>query len=218
MHHEFWHERWQRNQIGFHQDQVNLYLRHFWPAAGMPAAGRVFVPLCGKSRDMAWLRQQGYEVVGVEISEIAVRDFFAELELVPAQRESGPFLCYEAAGYMLLCGDFFALEAADLGVVTAVYDRASLIALPPDMRRRYAMQMRKLVPAGVRTLLVAFEYPQREMDGPPFSVAEQEVAELYADANEIALLCDEDILEREPRFRDKGVGRLHEKVYLLTRK
>lgn len=218
MQHDFWHERWQRQQIGFHQEAINPYLQRFWREAGMPAAGRVFVPLCGKSRDMVWLRAQGCEVVGVEISEIAVRDFFAELGLVPVQRESGAFLYFEAAGYTLLCGDFFALTAQDLGPLAAVYDRASLVALPPDMRPQYAAHMLQLVPPGIRTLLVAFEYPQQEMDGPPFSVTQREVADLYAEAHAIALLCDADILAQEPRFRDKGVSRLHEKVYLLTRK
>lgn len=218
MQHDFWHERWQRQQIGFHQDAINPYLQQFWREAGMPVAGRVFVPLCGKSRDMVWLREQGCEVVGVELSEIAVRDFFAELKLVPQERDSGSFRCYEAAGYTLLCGDFFALTAQDLGPLAGVYDRASLVALPPEMRQRYAAHMLQLMPHGIRTLLVAFEYPQQEMEGPPFSVEAGEVADLYAAAHDMALLYDADILAREPRFRDKGVSRLHEKVYLLTRK
>lgn len=218
MHHDFWHERWQRRQIGFHQDEPNPYLQRFWPAAGMPDGGRVFVPLCGKSRDMLWLRQRGYEVVGVELSEIAVREFFAENGLASTQRQVGAFSCHAAVGYTLLCGDFFALTPADLGAVAAVYDRAALIALPPELRRRYAAHMLRLVPPGMHTLLVAFEYPQQEMEGPPFCVTEEEVAALYGESCAIMRLHDEDILVREPRFRDKGVSRLHEKVYLLTRR
>ncbi len=218
MHHDFWHERWQRGQIGFHQGEVNPWLQRFWPSLKVPAEGRVFVPLCGKSQDMAWLRQQGHGVVGVEISEIAVRNFFAELGLAPEKRETDGYVSYEAAGYQLLCGDFFALKMEMLGAFAAIYDRASLIALPSDMRQRYAAKMLRLAPSGMQTLLVAFEYPQHEMEGPPFSVNEAEIALLYAASAKIALLHDADILEQEPRFRAKGVTRLHEKIYLLTRR
>lgn len=217
MEHDFWHERWQLNQIGFHQGAVNPYLQRFWDAAAMLAAGRVFVPLCGKSRDMVWLREQGYEVVGIELSEIAVRAFFAENGLVPDERRLGPFACFEAEGYRLLCGDFFESTPEHLGSIAAVYDRAALVALPASMRERYVNHMRELVSRGVRMLLVTFEYPQHEMDGPPFSVSEEEVASLCGGAFDVALLHAEDILAREPRFRDKGVSRLQEKVFILTR-
>lgn len=215
---DFWHERWQLNQIGFHQSAINPYLQRFWTAAATPARGRIFVPLCGKSRDMVWLREQGYEVVGIELSEIAVRDFFTENGLAPSERRLEPFTCFEAQGYQLLCGDFFELTVEHLGGIAAVYDRAALVALPPAMREHYVSHMRGLVPPSVQTLLVTFDYPQHEMNGPPFSVTEQEVAALYGDAFDIALLHEEDILAREPRFRDKGVSRLQEKVFVLTRR
>lgn len=217
MESNFWHERWQRNQIRFHQGEINPYLTRFWPETAA-LEGRVFVPLCGKSRDMVWLREQGLEVVGIELSEIAIRDFFSENGLKPDERTLGPFTCFEAQGYTLLCGDFFDLTSDHLGGVTAVYDRAALIALPPTMRQRYADHLLRLLPCGTRTLLVTFEYPQQEMDGPPFSVTEQEVVKLYDAECSIERLHKEDILAREPRFRDKGVTSLEEKVYLLTRR
>lgn len=213
----FWHERWQRRQIGFHQDDVNPWLERYWPALGA-GPGAVLVPLCGKSRDMAWLRAHGHEVVGVEISELAVREFFAEQGLVPREFDAGPFHCLAAGGYRIFCGDFFALSTELAGPITAVYDRAALIALPPEMRVRYAAHLAGLLPQGHPALLVAFEYPQPEMEGPPFAVLEDEVEELHAAGYDIRLLHDADILDQEPRFRDKGVSRLHEKVYCLTRR
>jgi len=77
---QFWHERWQRNETGWHQREINAHLQDFWPQLQQPAGGRVLVPLCGKSRDLLWLRAQGHAVLGVEISPIAVREFFAENE------------------------------------------------------------------------------------------------------------------------------------------
>ncbi|GBG15429.1 thiopurine S-methyltransferase [Novimethylophilus kurashikiensis] len=217
MHHEFWHERWALKQIGFHQEDINPYLMRFWPALGV-TGGRVFVPLCGKSRDMIWLREQGFDVVGVELSEVAVREFFEENGLVPVETEVLNFRRFEAGGYVLWCGDLFSLNHALLGEISAVYDRASLVALPPDMRGQYAAKLTDLLVPRTPTLLIAFEYPQHQMDGPPFSVTTDEVHALYGEHSDIELLHEENILSRESRFQAKGLERLVEKVYRLTRK
>lgn len=216
MHADFWHERWQRNQIGFHQQSFNPYLQQYWPALGAAAGSRVFVPLCGKSGDMLWLRAQGHEVIGVELSPLAVAAFFEENGLAASVRTQGPFEVHEVDGLAIYCGDVFALAPDDLAGVDAMYDRAALIALPPAMRPVYAAKLRQLLPSGTRTLLVAIEYDQAEMDGPPFSVPETEVHALYASDCAIERLCADDILDAEPKFRDKGLTRLQEKVYALT--
>lgn len=213
---DFWHERWQLGQTGFHQAEINRHLQQFWPQLQAAPGGTVFVPLCGKSADMLWLRAQGHAVIGVELSPLAVRVFFAEHGLQAAVRQQGAFDVHEADGLRLYCGDFFDLCAEDLAGVAAVYDRASLIALPPHMRPAYAGHMRRLARPGTRVLLVAFEYPQHEMDGPPFSVSEAEIRSLYGGDCAIELLHAEDILDHEPRFRERGITRLQEKVYLLT--
>lgn len=213
---DFWHERWQLNQIGFHQPDTNPYLQQFWPQLGVAPGSRVFVPLCGKSRDLLWLRAQGHAVVGVELSELAVQAFFEENRLVASVRPQGGFKVYEAVGIRLYCGDFFALTAADLAGVGAVYDRASLVALPPKMRPDYARHMLSLLAPGTKTLLVSFDYPQQEMQGPPFSVDEAQVRALYADQCAVRLLLAADILAQESRFRERGVTRLQEKVYALA--
>ncbi|HQR51038.1 MAG TPA: thiopurine S-methyltransferase [Methylophilaceae bacterium] len=216
MLHDFWHDRWQNNQIGFHQGEANAWLQQFWPALAVAPGSRVFVPLCGKSSDMLWLRAQSYAIVGVEISRLAVEAFFAENGMPVTVSTQGEFSVYESDGIRLYCGDYFALTAQHLDGVCAVFDRASLIALPPEMRAGYARHMRQLLPPGSQTLLVAFEYPQAEMQGPPFSVQEEEVRALYAAHCDITLLHVADILAQEPRFRDKGLSRLQEKVYALT--
>ncbi len=213
---DFWHERWQQNQIGFHQEAINLHLQQFWPQLGIVPGNGVFVPLCGKSGDMLWLRAQGHTVVGVELSQLAVQAFFSENGLRATASTQGRFSLFEADGIRLYCGDFFDLAAEDLANVRAVYDRASLIALPPEMRPTYAAHMQQLLAAGTRMLLVAFEYPQHEMNGPPFSVQEAEVRALYGGFCTIELIHAIDILAQEARFRDRGVSRLQEKVYLLT--
>ena len=52
MKHDFWHERWLRDEIGFHQQAFNTHLQEFWRSLGLPSDAGVFVPLCGKTLDL----------------------------------------------------------------------------------------------------------------------------------------------------------------------
>ncbi|QPK63817.1 thiopurine S-methyltransferase [Methylomonas sp. LL1] len=213
---EFWHQRWQLNQIGFHNEEINPHLQNYWPALRVAPGSRIFVPMCGKTNDMLWLLARDYDVIGVELSPLAVQAFFDENRLTPTISEHGRFRIHRVDGLSIYCGDFFDLSADDLAGVSAVYDRASLVALPPGMRLAYAEHMQNLLAAGTQTLLVSFDYPQQEMPGPPFSVQAPEVHALYKQCNRVELLYTEDILEREAHFRDKGLSRMREQVYLLT--
>ncbi|MDD2701801.1 MAG: thiopurine S-methyltransferase [Sideroxydans sp.] len=215
---EFWLERWERAEIGFHQDEINPYLLKYWPDLKAEQGGEVFVPLCGKSLDMVWLRGHGHAVLGVELSVIAVHDFFSEQGKSPVHTQTAKFEQCEADGIRILCGDFFDLDKADLANVRAVYDRASLVALPPEMRERYARHLVDILPAGTKVLLVTFDYPQEEMPGPPFAVSADEVHALYDRYAQIRLLEQVDILEREPRFKARGVTRMQENIFLLSLK
>lgn len=213
---DFWHQRWENNQIGFHQQEINSHLQRFWSHLALPTKSRVFVPLCGKSRDMLWLREQGHPVLGVEISPHAVADFFSENRLdaeVSELREGLQRWAFD--DLVILCGDLFTLQSDDLADCQAVYDRASLIAMPPSMRPDYVSKMRALFPTPRPGLLVTMEYPQDEMKGPPFSVDEAEVRDYYADQYRISHILKLDILAENHRFRERGVSHLHERVYLL---
>ncbi len=218
---EFWHERWETNQLGFHQTEPNPQLREYWPKLGLPSGSRVFVPLCGKSLDMIWLREAGHPVVGVEISPIATRDFFAQANVVPRAISSSDagddlVLC-SGGGYDLYCGDFFALGTDPLADVRAVYDRASLIALPREMRIRYAYHLDKVLPTSVSILLLTVEYDSSRMKGPPHSVLASEVEGLFGESFEIECLWSSGPEEPGPRFRERGLDSWTEKAWRLTR-
>ena len=213
---EFWLERWERSEIGFHQDEINPYLVQYWPELPCLRGSEVFVPLCGKSMDMVWLRQQGNFVLGVELSAIAVRNFFHEQGMSPERVSGGKFDNYIADGICLSCGDFFDLRKEDMAQVSAVYDRASLVALPPNMRESYARHLVDILPPGTKILLVTFDYPQSEMQGPPFAVSVNEVEALYGKYADIRLLAQEDALVQNPRFKQRGVTRMEESIFLLT--
>lgn len=180
MNPDSWFASWREGRIGFHEGAPNTFLAcHEARLAGLH---RVLVPLCGKAEDLAFLASRGHEVIGVELVEDAVRAFFAEHDLTPAITRRGGLAVYTAGAITVLAGDVFTVTRTDVGTIDAVYDRAALIALPPDVRPRYVAHLRMLIPAGTPGLLVTLEYPQDQMTGPPFAVPEPEVRALYARA------------------------------------
>jgi thiopurine S-methyltransferase len=214
---EFWHERWRGGQIGFHQPAVDRSLREQWPVLGLASGSSVFVPLCGKSLDLLWLRDQGHSVTGVELSAVALESFCMENGIPAMRRTLDHFDVYQAANLQLYCGDFFALTPPLLGAVTAVYDRAALISWIAELRAGYVAHISALTRPGTQTLLVTLEYPQTQMKGPPFSVTADDVEHLYARNHAIQELSRHDVLATEPRLRSRGVTQLHEVSYRLTR-
>jgi thiopurine S-methyltransferase len=215
MNEDFWLVRWKEQKTGFHQHEVNAHLRDFWPRLELAAGDRVFVPLCGKSTDMIWLRQRGHRVLGIELSPVAVAAFFSENGLVHTRRTEGKFEVYETEDIRILCGNFFDLGAADLAGVRGVYDRAALIALPPEMRVRYAAHMTEMVGEGTRMLLLTLEYPQAEMEGPPFSVSPEEVDRLYGARADVRRLARDAVLAEEPALAERGLTALHAGAFLV---
>jgi len=215
MNPDFWHARWLKGEIGWHENEVNAHLATHWPLLAASPGARVLVPLCGKSLDLLWLAGEGHRVLGVEISPLAVDAFFSENNLTPEITEEPPFLRYRAAELEVLCGDFFDLTAAHLEGVAAVYDRASLIAMPPDMRPRYAQHLAELLRTDVRMLLITMDYDQSEMSGPPFSVSEDEVRNLLGDQFGIERAAQADVLADYDAFQQRGLTGLLEQVYVL---
>jgi thiopurine S-methyltransferase len=215
---EFWQERWRAAQTGFHQFSVERNLQAFWPTLKLAANAGVFVPLCGKSLDLEWLRERGHAVSGVEISTIAVEAFFMERGILARRRVLGEFDLYEAESLRLFRGDFFALTPALLGNAAAIYDRGALISWIPEMRARYVQHILALTTRGAQTLLIVVEFPQAQMAGPPFPVTEDDIERLYGGDHAIEQLSRQDILDIEPRLRARGLTELREVCYRLTRK
>lgn len=211
---DFWNQRWQTSQIGFHTSSPHWALETHWPGLNLPAADTVLVPLCGKSLDMRWLRERGHPVTGIELNPIAVHDFFAEWQRPPqtAVPTQPALKGLEACGVRLWQGDFFAFQTEQ--PYRAFYDRAALIALPPEMRREYASKLRACLADGAIGLVVSLEYEQSQKDGPPFSVSFDEVSRIPGFDSEA--LERRDVLADSPNFQSRGISSLHETVYRLT--
>lgn len=218
MQHDFWHERWRTGQTGFHRATAHTFLERWWPTLEVPTDARVYVPLCGKSLDMAWLAGRGHAVAGSELSPIAIGDFFASQGLAPHVGNHASYVVHAAGPYEILQGDALALTTAELGPVQAAYDRAALHALPPPMRADYARSFAALLPAGARVLLIALEYPQHLVDGPPFSVQRDEIDRLYGDTFTVQELERVELVDQNPRLAEAGVRKLQEVAYRMERK
>lgn len=218
---DFWRERWNKGVTGFQQQYINPYLGYYYGENGPPPdlrrTLRVFVPLCGKSKDLRWLSVNGFDTIGVECSRLAVEDFFSEHQLEFSRSNRNNHISYKAENLEILLGDFFTLQTEDVGDVTDIFDRAALIAFPQSMRGQYVTKITQLQAPGTRTLLITLSYPQLEMAGPPFSVSEDEVHDRYGDNYSIDKLVAKNIIEDEPRFKDRGLTSLTETAYKLTR-
>lgn len=219
MEREFWLERWTRQEIGFHQQEINPWLIRHWETLALPAGSAVFVPLCGKSLDMRWLESRGHSVIGVELAETAVRGFYeAGKEACLSERQRRLVRHRNPAGTITLyCGDVMELTGLELRGVTGVFDRAALIALPPLQRAHYADHVLRVIPDGAQILLVTLEYPQDRIDGPPHSVPEAEVRALYGGRCRIERLGDERACAVPPRFAEAGVDSAVEVAYRLIK-
>ena len=214
MRDEFWHEKWATNEIGFDQANPNPLLRRHFSILDLPLGSCIFVPLCGKSIDMMWLVQQGYHIVGGELSSIACKAFFEEQGIPVTVTQIEHFTQYHSPQVTLLAGDLFYLSREVLGEVHAVYDRAALVALPQATRQRYADFLTQLFQPNIPMFLISFTYDQNSMQGPPFSVDSNEVRSLYGANFEIQLLSDEAV-KIASHLQVKGLTRASEQVYCL---
>jgi thiopurine S-methyltransferase len=221
---EYWQKRWREGRIGWHHEAVMPLLEKHWPARDVPRGTRVLVPLCGKSLDMLWLSQQGLHVFGVDVSPIAIESFVAENHLHARTHDEAGGRRYEIAGASdngsieIVNGDVFDVDESAIARCNAFYDRAALIAMPAPMRRRLADEVYVQLPAGSAGLIITLDYPEGEMEGPPFSVDDAEVHRLFDRQWNIERLERRDILASQPSFSEKGVTALHTAVYALTRR
>ena len=213
----FWIEKWKKSEIGFHKSDIDTNLMQFWSCLGLKPGQQVFVPLCGKSLDMVWLAGQGHKVIGVELSPLACEAFFADNNLTPQRFREGAFEVWSADEIRILQGDFFDLGWEHLADCAGVYDRASLVALPPEMRERYVPHLTAILPLAAEMLLLTMEFDQAQRPGPPFAIIEAEVRTLYEPAYEVKLLHTQDSFSPHSHLARQGLTSLEEKVYQIVR-
>jgi len=187
MNNEHWLERWEEKNIGFHEESINsLLIKHF-KTLNLSRNSRVFVPLCGKTTDISWLLMLGHDIVGVELSEIAVKELFEELHILPKISKLNNIIHYHTTGIDIFVGDIFDIDASMVGKIDAIYDRAALVALPKEVRIKYTQHLRELS-NNAPQILFCCEYDQNLMKPTPFSIEQEEIEEHYKSHYKIKLL------------------------------
>lgn len=219
MDHEFWHERWAKKEIGFHEGSVNEYLYKHWAELTDSSDATVLVPMCGKAHDMWWLHDRGHPVIGVELSDVACKDFFEEGQEKAKVHPGEPFNRFSHDDLELWNGDFFQLVPDDLKHVRLVYDRAALIALPPGMRQDYVEHLTAVTPENTRIMLITLDYDgDGKPNSPPFNVSDDEVHRLYSADYSIEHIHTQSLEKDHPLAKRKGFSWATESVFRLARK
>ncbi|EED92485.1 methyl transferase [Thalassiosira pseudonana CCMP1335] len=241
--HSFWSQRWSGPKLGWHLEHVNPHLSKytdlFLRSVGDTDSDdqrRVFVPLCGKSVDLAHLaaHPKVSHVVGIDIMRDAAETFanehpqFSMVELTLGDEND-----FHGEGITFLLGDLFDFKpSSDEGtndVFDAIYDRASMVAIHPTLRKKYVSLLGSLLRPSGTILLVTIEKRQvinneAKLNGPPFSIDEMQVRRLYEaeDWVESVTLLEEKSdadtdMDRE-RWAARGVVQAYELVFLIRKK
>ncbi len=219
MDQNFWLKRWEDAETGFHRAKPHPLLAAHWSELNLAKESQVFVPLCGKSSDMIWLAERGHKVVGAELSPIAVDGFFADLDLTPKVENNTGLELKTAGPYRIWQSDVLELTRCDVGEIDSIYDRAALVALPPDMQANYAHLLTHLLSVGGQLFLVSLSYDQNEMKGPPFSISNETIQRLFAKHFEIVhRTTNSDALGESQNLKERGLTALTESLYILTRR
>jgi len=213
-----WLKFWRDERSDFHQSAVNPLLSRFWPGLQLVHGSRVFVPLCGKSLDMLWLAQQGHDVLGVELSPVAVESFFRENNLHPTKKKMGSFILWNDGMLSILCGDYFALTLSDIGHLDTVYDRSALTALPENIRSLYVAQLRRLVSDTAVVFLLTVEDAAENATMKQANAIDEEIKTLYSEKFKIALTHVESVFDPDPESAGLPERRAEHKVYRLSSK
>jgi len=212
-----WLHFWEKNETNWHSDTITQELVEYFELFELELGDKVFVPLCGKSLDMIYIVNQGFSVVGIEISEVGIRQFFKENDLKYTVTKVDDFDLYSSENLEIYCGDFFLLTSKHLNNIKAVLDRKSLIALEPDLRQKYVKHLNDIISLGVRILLVTLHYPQHQMSGPPFSVDKSEVESLFSMTFETRELKSFNDIENGSKLVRAGVDYINNAAYCLRK-
>ena len=210
-----WNKRWEQNQIGFHEDEPNLYLTQYLSEFKLKAGATIFVPLCGKSHDLKWLADQGFNIVGIECSSVAVIDFFKHHNLTPNTEIQGELTAYTCDNITIFQGDFFSLSSSHLRQCDLIYDRASMIAFPQQKRTQYINHLSTWFNDDTQMLLITLSYDQSIMSGPPFSASNSEIDSFYTNKN-IKTLTSNNVIDEGPRWRKVGLSSLIETAFYIS--
>ncbi len=215
MNNEFWLNKWKTNDIAFHEKDANPDLINYLSELNLHQGDCIFVPFCGKSKDMLWLAEKGFNVIGVELSTIACNDFFSELNITPTIVQKPKFSVYQYKNIKLFCGDLFDLTSADLSSVKAIYDCKALIALPFNLRKKYVDHIISCTQTKINILVLTRE-SNSVVTPPPFPINKAEIDLLFNSHFDVKQIKNRPLPSIPERLVKKGYADISECVYLIS--
>jgi thiopurine S-methyltransferase len=213
---DYWLGKWKIDDIAFHQEEINSGLIKYFPMMNLKSGDNLLVPLCGKTHDMHWLAEQQLNIIGIELSQIACNDFFAEMNITPlVSQYNKNFILYEYKNIKIFCGDIFNLSSLDLPKIEAIYDCKSLIALPVELRKKYIQQLLSYAEQNTKILLITID-TEDYVIGPPFPISLSEVSLLFGENFNFKLLetkCSNNLSEN---LKLKNFKEIIENIMLIS--
>jgi thiopurine S-methyltransferase len=174
---QYWLDRWDCNDIdGFCQESPNESLVKHFSKFKLNANSTCMIPMCGNSIDIMFFVANKVNVVGIELSEKAAILFFKSHQLQYSVIQGDKYKCYQGDNVSIYVADVFDLPSLikDMPLFDIWYDRGAYIALPDNLRYKYAKMMVEVCSDNIQILLLAMTH-DRETQTPPFSISQDEI-------------------------------------------
>ncbi len=213
-----WKERWINGKTGWHGSEVNSNLiKHIHSIEPLNNA-KILVPLCGKSLDMEWLAAKGASVVGVDLVREPLEQIFQDRNSVVQEDSIQGIAKLSDETLTVFHANIFDFNLDIDGPFDIIYDRAALVALSPENRERYVNHSLELLKPNGRILLITYDAPKKDLEGPPFPVRKNSVPTLFSAASQCTLLNQYTVTsDEEPRLKERNLDWSRTEVWLITK-
>ncbi|GFR60726.1 thiopurine S-methyltransferase [Elysia marginata] len=223
---KYWQQRYDGGDTYWlRKEATAMLVKHYNKLNPEGKAQNMLLPLCGKSVDLDWLSSQGVPlVVGVDcllavLREVSVRSGQSWIQTQVSESGSDFQLLERSDGKMkLYSGDMLRFSTEIAGTFDAMWERGSLIILPPTDINKYAELLKSLLNPGGRILLESIEFDKDAIDPatdympfPPFPYFPKDIRLLFEPE------CTVEYLDKSA-CKWKYGKETHLVIYLITKK
>lgn len=185
---DHWLDAWNRGLTPWSDPGINQYLRDNLAKLRLTTGCTILVPMCGDSADMVWLAEQGHNVVGIDISHLAIESFFSQATI--AYNKIGNVYTSKNTplNITIINENIFNTELLSTFSFDAIYDKGALVTVPHKHKPKYILRMHKLAPRAKILLITAYYRQAPGYGAPPFLESVESVQSLYREHYSFSLL------------------------------
>lgn len=214
----YWKKRWLDGQTGWHENEVHPLLIKYYDFLSLSLKKHFFFPLCGKTLDLDWILSKNHTTTGVEASEIAIKEVENRLKVSFKKAAYQNFTKHTFGNLTLMQGNYFDLDTTLIDPIDVVFDRGAFVAIHPNQRKKYIEMYNKLLTHESIILLVAYQYNENASTNPPYSLSELQIRALMEPDFDIEICESEEILDIDPKFKERGINVFARNVYKIQKK